>query len=298
MPPKKKITKVLTENGVRKLADYVALQRENYEDALRKIYTAALPDLAKGSTSRADKWKSDNSAHEIGAMNTFTDDYRGCKDSSSVLRPHHSITASGLGSDANPGVPDALADLQKDKFFKDTFVSGHVMNADFGGVGVDPGNQTILTSAANSAHKNGWESPVKKAQYFMTLVVKFLRAFELDGTKTGIVDGIESNWRIELNGVVADQSWWDVLSSAEQGTLTTAREEIAKSITTEVNFTAVAQDTPTMANIEELELNNEGSEFAMVVKYLEAFNQLMPQVANFKLKQMPNGFGKATVTSS
>lgn len=297
MNPLKKITKVLTETGKKKLAEYVDQKRDDYEDALLKIYKT-LPALAKGSTSTADKWKSVNSPHTIGKMNPFAAVYRGCESSSSVLRPHHSITGSGLGTDAKPNVPKALADLQGDKFFKDTFVSGHVMNADFGGVGNDPGNQTILTSAANSAHKNGWEKPVKKAQYFMTLVVKFLRAFKLDATKTSIVDGIESNWRIELSGVVEDQSWWDILSPTDQGALSAAREKIAKSITTEVNFSAIAQDTPTMAELEQLELDSSGYEFAMVVQYLEAFKQVMAQVANFKLKQTPNGFGKATVTSS
>jgi hypothetical protein len=297
MHPLKRITKVLTETGKRKLTEYVDQKRDDYEQALLKIHTT-LPAVAKGSTSSADKWKSVNRPHTIGKMNPFTADYRGCKNSSSVLRPHHSITGSGLGTDANSRVPEALADLQGDKFFGDTFVSGHVMNADFGGVGDDPGNQTILTSAANSAHKNGWEKPVKKAQYFMTLVVKFLRAFQLDGTKTSVVDRIESNWRIELSGVVEDQSWWDMLSPTDQGTLSADQEDIAKSITTEVNFTAIAQDTPTMAALEQLDLDSGGYEFAMVVQYLEAFEQLMPQLGNFKLKQTPNGFGKATVTSS
>lgn len=296
-PLKKKITKVLTETGVRKLAEYVDQKRDDYEQALLKIHTT-LPVLAKGSTSSADKWKSANHPYKIGKPSAFTAVYRGCESSSSVLRPHHSITGSGMGTDANSRVPKALADLQDDKFFKDTFVSGHVMNADFGGLGDDPGNQTILTSAANTAHKNGWEKPVKKAQYFMTLVVKFLRAFQLDAAKTSIVDGIESNWRIELSGVVLDQSWWDLLTPLDQGTLSAAQEKVAKSITTEINFTAIAQDTPTMADLEKLDLDSGGSEFAMVVKYLGAFEQLMLQVGNFKLKQTPNGFGKATVTSS
>lgn len=297
MAPRKKITKVLTETGVRKVAEYVNQKRNDYEQALLKLYTT-LPTLAKGSTATADKWKSTNAPHTIGAMNPFTSAYRGCKSSSSVLRPHHSITGSGLGTDAKPDVPKALADLQSDNFFEDTFISGHVMNADFGGVGLNAGNQTILTSAANSAHKSGWEAPVKKAQYFMTMVVKFLRAFKLDGTKTGIVDGIESKWRIELSGVVENGSWWDLLSAAEKGTLTPAQEEIVKSITTEVNFTAIAQDTPTTAELEQLELDKDGYEFTMVVQYLKAFEQLMAQVGNFKLRQTPNGFGKASVTSS
>jgi hypothetical protein len=297
MDPRKKITKVLTETGKKKLAEYVSQKRTDYEQALLKLY-ATLPALAKGSTATADRWKSGNAPHAVGAMNTFTSAYRGCKSSSSVLRPHHGITGSGLGTDAKPDVPKALADLQSDNFFKDTFISGHVMNADFGGVGLNAGNQTILTSAANSAHKSGWESPVKKAQYFMTLVVKFLRAFKLDGAKTGIVDGIESKWRIELSGVVEDESWWDVLSAVDQGTLTPAQEKIAKSIATEVNFTAISQDTPTAAELEQLEFDKDGYEFAMVVQYLEAFKQLMAQVGNFKLRQTPNGFGKATVTSS
>lgn len=98
--------------------------------------------------------------------------------------------------------------------------------------------------------------------------------------------------------MVEDESWWDVLSAADQGTLTPAQEKIAKSIATEVNFTAIAQDTPTTAKLEQLEFDKDGYEFAMVVQYLEAFKQLMAQVGNFKLRQTPNGFGKASVTSS
>lgn len=297
MDPRKTINKVLTENGVRKAKAYANLRRKEYEDALLLKYSD-LPELARGSAGRADGWRSANSVNQIGPMVPFSAVYRGCKRSSSTLRPHHSVTGSGLGTDADAGVPAALADLQKDNFFADGFVSGHVMNADFGGVGSNPGNQTILTDMANSVHKGGWEAPVKKAQYFMTLAVKNLRAFELDTAKESIVDTIESTWRIELSGVVADQSWWDVLDTADQGTLTPDQEEIAKSITTELNFTATAQGTPTDSQLEQLELDMDGTEFRLVVQYLQAFRELMAQVGTFKLTQTPNGFEKATVTSS
>jgi hypothetical protein len=296
VPPRKKITKVLAEGGKGKLNDYIGQARDKYQRALLKIYTS-LPVLATSSARSADKWNSSNDAYKMGPMAVFTD-YRGCQSSSSVLRPHHTVTGSGLGTDAKPNVPQALADLQKDRFFKDTFVSGHVMNADFGGPGHDPKNQTILTSAANTAHKNGWETPVKKAQYYMTLVVRSLRCFQLPGAKKAIVDDIESSWRIELTGVVEATSWWDMLTPPERVSLSAARAEIAKSITTEVNFTAIAHDTPTMADLTGLKLDPDRDEFVAAVKYLKSFNQLMPQVANFKLEQTPNGFGKASVTSS
>lgn len=296
MPPRKKIAKVLSQYGNGVINKYIDQKRDSYQQALIAKYTT-LPKQVKSSAVAADSWKSTNAPHTIGAMNTFPSAYRGCKDSSSVLRPHHTITGSGLGTDAKPNVPKALADLQKNNFFGDTFVSGHVMNADFGGVGSDAGNQTILTSAANTAHKGGWESPVKKAQYFMTLVIKALRSFALGGTGTGIVDDIESNWRIELNGVVEAQSWWDVLSVTDQGSLTPAEAKVAKSITTEVNFTAVAHDTPSMSDFTVLKLDENRSEFGLIVKYLKSFKQMMDEVADFQLKQEPNGFGKATVST-
>jgi hypothetical protein len=297
VPPRKKIAKVLSEYGVRKVNEYIGQKRDSYQQALILKY-AKLPKKRVISTAGAgDRWRSANRAHTVGAMNAFPDVYRGCKDSSSVLRPHHGITGAGLGTDAKSDVPEALEDLQAANFFADTFVSGHVMNADFGGVGSDPGNQTILTSMANSVHKGGWEGPVKKAQYFMTLVVKALRGFELDGTGTAIIDGIESNWRIELNGVVEDQSWWDELSATVQGSLTPPQAEIARSITTEVNFTAIARDTPKMSDFTVLKLDESRDEFVLAAKYLKSFKEMMDQVADFRLTQMPNGLGKATVSS-
>jgi hypothetical protein len=298
VPPRKKIAKVLSQYGKKVVEAYIEQKRDSYQQALIAKYSKLPKNRVKSSAGAGDKWKSTNHPHTVGAMNTFPSAYRGCKDSSSVLRPHHTITGSGLGTDAKPNVPKALADLQKANFFDDTFVSGHVMNADFGGVGTDPGNQTILTSGANSVHKGGWETPVKKAQYFMTLVIRALRCFALDSTGTGVVDDIESNWRIALRGVVRDQSWWDVLSVTDRGTLTSAQAKIAKSITTEVNFTAVAHDTPKLADFTVLKLDEDRSEFGLVVKYLGSFEQMMGEVATFKLTQTPNGFEKAVVSSS
>jgi len=298
-PVRKKITKVLTEGAKGKLNDYVDQKRKSYKDALIKRYKK-MPQLSLGSATGTGTWTSANQPYAADAGTVFTS-YRGCKTSTSVLRPHHSITGSGLKSDAKSDVPTALADLQKPAnktLFADTFVSGHVMNAAFGGLGSNPGNQTILTSGANSVHKGGWEGPVKKAQYFMTLVVKYLHAFKLNGTQAGILAGIESSWRIELSGVVAAQSWWDVMSATDRGTLTPVQEDIVKAITTKVNFTATAQDTPTEEQLEKLTLDPGGTEFRLVVQYLESFKQIMAQVATFQLEQVPNGFGKASVSSS
>lgn len=296
MYAKKKINKVLSGTGKKKIQAYVEKRREVYRKALLKKYPT-LTKYAKGTAARADSWKATNKLHQIGAMTPF-DTYRGSKSSSSTLYPHHTATASGVGTDANSRVPKALAELQDDNFFNDTFVSGHVMNADFGGIGSNAGNQTILTSDANSAHKNGWESPVKKAQYYMSMVVRNLRALELDGAQEKIVDKIESDWRIELNGVVSADSWWDELSKADRKKLTKPRAKIVKAISTKLNFTAVAVGMPTDTQLQELKINPDSGQFWTVVEYLENFKQMMAQVATFQLEQTPDGFDKANVKSS
>lgn len=68
---------------------------------------------------------------------------------------------TGAGTDANSNLPSAIKDA-RNSYSQTKFIAGHLLNADFGGDGKDAKNLTILTSQANSNHKN-FDNPLKQA---------------------------------------------------------------------------------------------------------------------------------------
>jgi hypothetical protein len=85
--------------------------------------------------------------------------YRGCAQVTITLGPLQDFSNSGTNSSG--AFPLAKADAQV-TYYQQTFISGHVLNADFGGPDA-PKNMTILTSSANSQQKT-FDSNVKKAR--------------------------------------------------------------------------------------------------------------------------------------
>lgn len=75
-----------------------------------------------------------------------------------VLGPNSKLE---MGSDADPNLPKGIK-RAKVKYPYEVFVSGHLLNAEFGGNGKNAKNLTILTSEANANHKN-FDNPIKKA---------------------------------------------------------------------------------------------------------------------------------------
>lgn len=66
-----------------------------------------------------------------------------------------------MGSDADSDLPKGIK-LAREKYPRKVFVSGHLLNAEFGGDGEDAENLTILTSKANANHKS-FDNPIKDA---------------------------------------------------------------------------------------------------------------------------------------
>lgn len=66
------------------------------------------------------------------------------------------------GTDSDSSKPPGIAKV-RESYPNETFVAGHLLNADFGGDGTDSSNLVVLTSKANSDHKNMFESKVKEA---------------------------------------------------------------------------------------------------------------------------------------
>jgi hypothetical protein len=123
----------------------------------------------------------------------------GGKHSSATLGPG---CTSGLGSDSKADKPGAMARARA--AYGIAFISGHLLNADFGGDGADSANLTILTGAANSSHK-AFDSPVLKAVGALANVYKDLYALGMDvedlsyGIKVTI-DTLPGTWSDKFPG--------------------------------------------------------------------------------------------------
>ncbi len=78
-----------------------------------------------------------------------TGGYKGCQRVTITLGPKQEFLQTG--SDSSASYPHALANA-KTSYPARTLVSGHVLNANFGGPD-DPSNMTILTSSANSSQR-------------------------------------------------------------------------------------------------------------------------------------------------
>lgn len=105
------------------------------------------------------------------------------------------------GSDANPALPKAIKRARKD-YPNASFVAGHLLNADFFGLGADAKNITILTSKANSLHK-AFDDPIK---YAGAQLQSAYRALHRAGVDVATVElGIQVS--IEVTGSAWDTSY-------------------------------------------------------------------------------------------
>lgn len=78
-----------------------------------------------------------------------------------VLGPSNT---SGLGSNSQSDKPPAILTARANLPAENNFISGHLVNADFGGAG-ESCNVVVLTTKANGDHKNYFESKVRILQY-------------------------------------------------------------------------------------------------------------------------------------
>ena len=85
---------------------------------------------------------------------------RGCHTAEITIGPYPGVSAN-MGTDAEGELPGVLAFAKEE--YGNHFKSGHVINADFGGSGVDYQNLTCLTDSANSRQKT-FDNAIKDAR--------------------------------------------------------------------------------------------------------------------------------------
>ena len=125
---------------------------------------------------------------------------RGCKTATVTLGPLAGFTDVNSGTDAEAVWPSAIEDVRA-KIQGYTWISGHVINADFGGFGGSDENMTCLTSSANSQQK-AFDSNVKHARTYLHQVYTALREA---GKKSDFFSGF--GYGIELELEMSDATW-------------------------------------------------------------------------------------------
>ncbi len=122
-----------------------------------------------------------------------TDFKAGGKHSSFKLGPN---SVSSMGSDADSKLPKGITDAKNE--YSIEFVAGHLLNADFYGVGKNYKNLTILTPKGNSNHKS-FDGPIKIAAMYLRKVYKTLYNNYFDITQL--------NLGIQVDVSVSDIKW-------------------------------------------------------------------------------------------
>lgn len=122
--------------------------------------------------------------------------FAGGKKSTATLGPN---ALSGMGSDSVSNRPGGIASARR-AYPSLMFISGHLLNAEFGGDGNDSTNVTILTSGANGRHK-GFDNPIKRA-------VENLYAF-YSTLSLAYVDIKKVRFGIEVSIGTSDGKWGD-----------------------------------------------------------------------------------------
>lgn len=129
---------------------------------------------------------------------------RGCKRAEVVLGPLAGWPELQRGTDAKSVFPDAITDVRlRIDDAKYSWKSGHVINADFGGVGTSNDNMTCLTSSANKAQQ-AFDNHVKDARSSLHQVYSALRlAFQQGDSLKKLGYGI----KVEIE--MSDEAWGD-----------------------------------------------------------------------------------------
>lgn len=292
--------KVLNAAGRKAAAAYAVTFLANYDAALLAL---AIKTLTRGVGSKAGSATGFKLSSRVNT--SFAEVKRGCKSAEVKLHPHTDVYSEMGGSDAITSVPQALVDI-KAFFPGEKFISGHVLNAEFGGVGSNPANQTVLTSGANSQHH--FDEHVKSAWIYMTRAWEEMYRFAGDATTKSYMKDLRESWAIHIQATVDDSSWYAAFKA--DPAITTPYP--LDCVTTQVTFTAAEVNGPTEKDIAD-ELKIDPDKLGDVARYLSAFREHMSQATKFVVKQAPpaslagrspvsadmtDGSGKTTTKSS
>lgn len=217
----------------------------------------------------------------------FADANRGCKTATVTLHPHPDWKdKQQKSSQTLSNVPQALDDIRKKKIFpNEQFISGHMINANFGGDHTDPGNQTVLTVAANGQHD--FDDAMKAAATRMgTAVWEMCRVSQAPNAAT-YLDSLYNTWTIKIDVTVSDDSWFDTYSAdpvLQSDPTVTANKYPLNAVATEIVFTAQANGTPDENDIADNLKIHEGK-MPSIARAIAEFKQFMDEAARFELRQ-------------
>jgi len=209
---------------------------------------------------------------------------RGCKRASIWLHPHIEWKDVELGgSKTLSNVPGALVDIGS--FFPgERFISGHMINADFGGDHTNPGNQSILTHAANSQHD--FDDSVKAAAKKMGAAMYEMYRASLADDADDFLAKVYDTWVIKVEATVGAESWYDICKTkpAFSGSAAMKKQYPLGAVATKIVFKAAVEGKPDEAEILE-NLRIPAEKVSSVATALSEFQQFMDAVATFELTQ-------------
>jgi len=221
----------------------------------------------------------------------FADIRRGCQTATIWIHPHIDWKDVELGgSKTLSNVPQALTAIGT-VFPGERFISGHMINADFGGDHTNPGNQTVLTHAANSQHD--FDDAVKAAAKKMAVAVyEMYRASNSPDAET-YLDGLYDDWVIKVDVTVDDESWYDVYVAdavLKNDPNVKTHQYPLNAVATRIVFTAEGVNTPDADDIAK-NLLIPSNKMGPIATTLAEFNQFMDEASSFELNQAaPPGF--------
>jgi hypothetical protein len=126
--------------------------------------------------------------------------YKGCQQVTMILGPKQQFGQTGTNSSG--AYPLAIGDAEND-YPNQTFVSGHVLNADFGGPDAAK-NMTILTSSANGQQKT-FDTNVKNARNALYNV--YMDLASLDPIDDDFLEDIEYGIALDIQVDDAHGEW-------------------------------------------------------------------------------------------
>lgn len=255
---------------------------KQYKDSLKNLAVKVIRGVPKRESAALAYFK--GKAKTSGYATTAFDAKRGCKTATVRLHPHPDWKDVELGgSKTLPNLPPALGDI-KPYFPGERFISGHMINADFGGDHTKAANQTVLTHAANSQHD--FDDAIKSAAKVMGRAC-YEMGRESNATGVGIyLDKLYAEWAIKINVTVGATSWADdgVLQNDPIVKALPPGKYPLSAVSTQIVFEAKAENTPdTDAIAKNLQIPNE--KMSAIAKAISEFKQYMNEAARFELNQ-------------
>lgn len=210
----------------------------------------------------------------------FGDRRRGCKTATVNLHPHPDWWDRQLRESETTNLPRALVDVKRKRYFtSEEFISGHVINATFGGDFERYENQTVLTHTANGQHF--FDQTVKKAVEQMSRAC-YQMAF-VCGTDTARLAEICDAWWITINATVNDRSWYDAAGDEMKKAFAAKQGYPLNAIATTIVFSATSTGKPDHETIAGMRISE--NKVHDIARSIRSFDHYMEAVKSWTLTQ-------------